>query len=267
MALSTTTQRTLLKSFVASIAACGLIGIYVLLTGSFGTLEARILGSTAAVGGASILCMAAAIAWETARWRPIALIGMIAPAVALLFLLAEIWDVAPRLSHDLFERATGSACVLAVVFPHIALLSLARLHRGYELVRFGTVIAIGLLGLLVLYVIWVDLPPDELWRFIGVLGILDACGTIATPVLHRVSGIRGREAVVTTELRLSLTCPRCSKTQTVAAGRSRCACGLKFRVEIEEEHCPQCGYSLYMATSGRCPECGAAIAEFQPPVV
>ena len=260
MALSTATQRTLLKGFIVSIALSGLVGIYALLAGG-GSLEFRILSSTATFGGASILCLAAAIAWETDRWRAIALPGMIAPALALLLFWIEIWNLAPRISNYAFERSLGSACVLAVAFPHVALLGLARLHRGYEWVRYGAAASIGLLSALILAEIWYEPNLPDLWRLNGVLGILVACGTIATPVLHRVSGIRGREQVVTTELQLSLTCPRCSKTQMVAAGRSRCSCGLKFRVEIEEEHCPRCGYSLYRATSGRCPECGAAIED------
>ena len=46
----------------------------------------------------------------------------------------------------------------------------------------------------------------------------------------------------------------------MAVGRSACCkCGLKFSIEVEEEHCAKCGYSLYKVNSNTCPECGKAI--------
>ena len=74
MALSTHTQRALLLSFIFSIGACGLIGIYVLLLGNFGWYEERILATAASIGGASILAMAGTFKVtfdfkETTAWR------------------------------------------------------------------------------------------------------------------------------------------------------------------------------------------------------
>ncbi|MFO0838959.1 MAG: zinc ribbon domain-containing protein [Phycisphaerae bacterium] len=259
MAFSTRTQRSLLWGFISAMSACGLIGIYVLLLGHFGTLEARVLGSTAAVGGASILAMASAVSWESRRWAAFGLLGMVSTALALLFVLIMIWDVAPRAALETFGRITITACALAVSFSHVALLAMARLHRDFEWVRFATVGAIAVLAGLVLVVVWYQ-PIGDVWpRMIGIAAILDACGTVAVPVLHRLSRMRLRERTVTTQLQLQFTCPRCNRVQTQPAGASRCECGLRFRIEIEEEHCPRCGYSLYLAASGACPECGAAV--------
>lgn len=261
MAISSATQRSLLYSFILSLSACGLIGITILLRGTFGSLEARVLGTTAAIGGASILAMAAAVAWETRRWHPVGPAGMLAVAVALLTILVLIWDLAPRASGLTFERWSGTSTVIAVALAHTALLALARLHRRFELIRQCTVGVIALLGLLIIRVIWWEPINDDLLpRLIGVLAILDACGTIAVPILHRVSRIHEREQVITTPLEVSLTCPRCGVTQIRPTGQSQCACGLKIRVDVEEEHCVKCGYSLYKATSGVCPECGTRVA-------
>jgi hypothetical protein len=261
VALSSQTQRSLLLSFIGSLAACGLVGIYTLVFGSFGSLEFKILGTTAALGGASILAMAAAVAWESRRWHPIGVFGMAAPAVALVLVLLAIWDVAPRVWGSWYERLMASAGVLAIGFPHVCLLALARLHRGYEWVRVGTVAVIALLAALILWIIWRD-PSDSdlLGRVLGTLAILDACGSVAVPILHRVSGIRERQAVLTTGLSITLTCPRCGKAQTLPTGHARCECGLRIRIEIEEEHCPKCGYALYKLPSGVCPECGTPVA-------
>lgn len=259
MALSSQTQRSLLLSFILSLAACGLVGIYVLVFGSFGRLEARVLGSTAAVGAASVLAMAAAVAWEGRRWHPVGPLGMAAAGVALLLVLGAIWDLYPRSSFDVYERATGTACIPAVALPHVALLSLARLHRRYEWVRYGTLCVIAALGVLITLIIWMEPTGDSWPRAVGVLAILDTCGALAVPILHRVCRIHEREQFVTTALELSLTCPRCGVTQIRPTGLSKCACGLKFRIEVEEEHCPKCGYSLYKAAGSVCPECGTRV--------
>lgn len=264
MALSTPTQRSLLFTFILSLCACGLLGIYVLLLGTFSWLEVRVLGTTAAVGAASILAMASAVAWEGQRWRPLGLVGVIAVSLALLSTLGLIWDIGGPLPGDDYEKATASLCVLGVALPHMSLLSLARLHRGYEWVRLATVACIAALTGELLIVIWAT-PHGDLWaRMMGVLAILVVCGTLAVPVLHRVSGIRRREETVTTTLAVSLTCPRCGRLQQLSTGRSRCACGLRFLIEIEEEHCPKCGYALYKLESNLCPECGASVAAPPP---
>ncbi|MGE0481853.1 MAG: hypothetical protein AB7Q17_15430 [Phycisphaerae bacterium] len=256
MAVSSQTQRTLLFSFIASIALCGAIGAYILIIGQFGWYEARVLGTTAVIGGASILAMAAAVSFESGRRRALGAAGMLASGAALVALLALIWDLLPDTDFDVFERITASLAVVAVALPHACLLDLARLHKQYEWVRIATYGMIAALAVLICVTIWAE-PRGDVWaRVIGVLAIGDVCGSIATPILHRISGIRTREQFVTTALELRLECPRCGKSQTLPTGWSRCACGLRLRVDIEEEHCARCGYSLYRATGGVCPECG-----------
>lgn len=262
MAMELKTQRVLLVGFIASISLCGVIGIFCMLLGEMSDLVARVLATTATVGGASIFALASAIPWERKRWPPIGPLGMIAVAIAFVLLLVLIWLDPHRWQHaKLFFKALVSACVFAVALPHIGLLSLARLHRQYELVRYGTVGAIALLAATIVVMVVGEIEPgDVVIRYIGAIAILDACGTIAIPILHRVSRIQSHEQTLTTALEISLTCPRCAAQQTVPVGRSACGkCGLRFSIEIDEEHCPKCGYALYQLTSGVCPECGAPV--------
>lgn len=265
MAIRSQTQRTLLFSFIASISLCGLIGVYVLILGESNPLTERILASTAVVGGASILGLAAAVPWERRRWHPLGPVAMTCVAFAAVMLFLLIWlDQIWR--SEGFVRVMGVSCVLAVAGPHTGLIAMARLRRSYEWVRICTAVLIALLAAFLagLIVEVVD-DSDAMARVGGVLGIGVACGTIAVPILHRVSAIAKEDSIQTTSLDLSLTCPRCSTTQTLRAGRSQCAaCGLRFRIEIEEEHCEGCGYVLYRLESAHCPECGRPIRR-QPP--
>jgi multisubunit Na+/H+ antiporter MnhG subunit len=208
---------------------------------------------------ASILGMAAVIPWERRRWHPVGPLGLFAVTVALVLVLVAIWlEPSPR--FEFFYKTMGMACVIGVAFPHIGLLSLARLRREYGRARQATVGAIVLLAGLISYMILAERDDEDWMRAVGILAIVVACGTVAVPVLHRVSAIRAREDVRTVELLLSITCPRCNKPQTLPVGRSKCAsCSLKFSIEIEEEHCPSCGYPLYLLTSAVCPECGTPV--------
>jgi len=264
MAMRSQTQRSLLLGFIGSIVCCGLVGVYCLVIGQFGAFEARVLGTTAVVGAASILGLASAIPWERRRWHPIGPVGLAAVAVALVLVLIAIWADLPWRSRvtEMFYRTMGVACVVGVALPHVGLLSLARLRREYGWVRRCTVYVIAALATMIAYTIITEIDDDEWFRAMGVVGIGVVCGTLAVPILHRVSAIRVREGIRTVELLLSITCPRCNKTQELPVGRSKCAqCGLKFSIEIEEEHCQTCGYPLYRLESTTCPECGTPIRQ------
>jgi hypothetical protein len=261
MAMKSQTQRALLFAFIGSIICCAMAGIYCLLVGRMSPLQAKILGTTGVFGAASILGLASAIPWERRRWHPIGLVGLIVVAIAVFLVLFAIWLEPPWREFELFFKIMFIACVAAVAVPHAGLLGLARLRRGYEWVRLATVFVIALLAGQISLSILTEIDEEEWYRFMGVLGILTVSGTLAVPILHRISGIRAHEDIQTSVLLLSLTCPRCQRVQQLPVGRSKCAgCGLSFSIEIEEAHCARCGYPLYKLRSSVCPECGTPIS-------
>jgi hypothetical protein len=108
--------------------------------------------------------------------------------------------------------------------------------------------------------IWAEPRSDEYWKGVGVVTIIAALGVVCLPLLHKLAGLPPPRETVSADVMLSLTCPRCSTTQTVAAGPSRCVkCRLRFSIEVEEPRCPKCSYLLYQLTEPRCPECGEPI--------
>jgi len=259
MAMKSHTQRSLLLGFVLSIA-----GSYCLLLGRWGSFELRIMGSTAGIGAASVLALANLAAYEQRRWRPVGLLGLGIVGAALFGWLACVWQDA--WDSETFAKATAITWITAVGVTHTALLALARLNKRYEPVRWGTVLAVGLLVVQSAGMIISEADEEMWWRLMGVLAILAVCGTLTVPILHRVSALRARGDIQTIELKVSLTCPRCGKTQTLPIGRSKCSgCGLGFAIDIEEEHCSKCGYPLYKLQSAVCPECGTPIASSTSP--
>ncbi len=252
------TQRSLLLGFIFSIALCAAVGIYCLLIGQTTRTTEHILATAASFAGTSILALLA-VPTEQKRWRLVGHLGVAAAAIALTLSLIGIW-VDPVWRSD-FWKMLSVSWVLAVTFPHLSMMSLARLRLQWNWVRTGTVIVVAALALQIIVTIVLDIHAGDEWeRGMGVLGIASGCGTVAVPILHKVSAIRLREAVRTTELTLQLTCPRCGKGQSLSVGKSKCAdCGLGFSIEIEEENCKKCGYPLYKIESAVCPECGEPI--------
>jgi hypothetical protein len=232
MALRSQTQRTLLGGFVVSICCCGLVGIYCLLVGAFDDVAARILLTTTAVGGASILALANVIPWESRRWHPIGPCGLAAVCLGLLLALVGIlksdWG-----EPEWFYKLMSICCVSAVAISHIGLLSLARLTLKFEKVRILTVLVIIALAAQISWSIVAETDHEFWYRLMGVVAILDVCGTIAVPVLHRISAIPAQAGEIAATV--SLTCPKCGKPQRIPIGRSQCAhCGLKLRFEVDE---------------------------------
>jgi ribosomal protein L37E len=261
VAIQNQTQRSLLFGFIASIATCGLVGVYCLLLDRMGSFEERILITTFTTGAAFILGLALAAASSRGIGRWLAIPGALILASGLAMSVFSIWalDRWP----DGLVRTNMSAWVLGVAFPHIGLLGLARLKKQYQWTQVLTMAVAAILAALIVLLIVVEPrgSVEDLWlRGIGIAAIAAVVGTIAVPILHRISIIRTKEGVRTTALEMAVTCPRCGRSQTLATGGSPCAgCGLKIRIDIEEEQCAKCGYVLYQLTSRQCPECGAPV--------
>lgn len=234
MAMRSNTQRSLLLSFVGSIVLCAVVGIVCLLTGSFGQLQAKVLLTTGTVATASILGLASASVWERRIWHPIGPLGCTVVAISTVLVMGFIWRTWSRIDEG-FVKAVLLSVVWAVAVPHLSLLGTGRLRQAFEWVRWVTVVGVVVLAVQLSTIILFE-PHGDLWaRWIGVSAIAVACGSIAVPILHRVSAIPldGAHAL---PRELSLVCPSCGAQQVVPVGRARCAqCGLGFRIELEAE--------------------------------
>jgi hypothetical protein len=193
---------------------------------------------------------------ERRRWLPIAYAGLACCVAGLLISLVAIW------AHeylDVFyeERLTAIAAVIAFSLAHTCLLGRVRVNPTNIWVLRGTLGCVWLLAGLVGYAILADIEDEFLIRWIGAVGVLDVCGNLTLVILSRLTRVQGVEKLETSEKRIELCCPRCTTSQTVVTGASKCAtCGLKFRIEIEEPRCARCGYLLWQLPERRCPECG-----------
>ena len=262
--MKTQVQRRLLLATVAALSAAAIMGIIAVFA-DLGDTGGRILATTLMVAAASVLSLASATAkiherGLTAHGHA----GMWAAGLALASGLMLLWfDGQPWFENLLGDaewliRAAACFGVLAVAAPHGGLLALARLRPHFEWMRILTWCAAGVLAVVLLMLILADYPDFDAWaKLITVVAIVATFGTVAVPILHRVSGIDAAEPLSTVpDEPVRVTCPRCGAAQELPLGDSECSsCALGFTIQVREQRC-RCGYPTYGLPSDTCPECG-----------
>ncbi len=215
----------------------------------------RAMLTTVFLIGAYILALPGADLLERGRHLRRAAMAILTLIVALLMSLVCIW--ARDTDSPDFVKATVIAGIAAFTLAHTCLLS--RVRRGQiitALLAVTLVSAWALAALLSLFII-TEYDQEFGYRFVGALGVLDAAGSLSLLILLKLRSVGRGTQLETSAAEFELCCPRCLEPQTVTAGASACrACGLKFRIEIEEPRCEKCGYLLYQLPERTCPECG-----------
>ncbi|MCG3128960.1 MAG: hypothetical protein CHACPFDD_03856 [Phycisphaerae bacterium] len=218
---------------------------------------ARAWGCTSALMAGYILAIPCADLIERRINRVLGSIGLAACAIAFGGLQRLIWvDSPPEVE---VTKAIAVGCIAAFTLAHTCLL--VRVPGGTTLAQVArlAVIAAWLTGGWGSVVLTLELDPEPHFRILGALGVLDACATLALVLMAKIRKTQRVEALVSTERQIQIVCPRCTAAQTVNAGASKCgACGLKFRIEIDEPRCAHCDYLLWQLSDRRCPECGHA---------
>ena len=181
------TRKIFLNTLIASVALSAAIGIVVILAGSFGEFEVRVLMTTLTVTATSILGLACGACYEAGRGRRLPLAGIVLSVVSALALFLIIWNVLD--DNETYIKTTITLVIGAIVASHLSLLRLARLDGRYAWTYTFAVVCDVLLAAIVLYLMWLE-PEGEsdlVFRTMGVLSILIAAVTVVTPVFHRLS--------------------------------------------------------------------------------
>jgi len=265
-------RTTFLWSMIGSLSLAALLGIVALLLPDLIGKDEQILLSTLLFAIYSLLALCCAIVAEKRRLVTLMWIGIGSSVISLLIWLVLIWlesNWSFRVRENI-TQAGGTFTTVAVVIALSGLLVLPRLD-GFAAnnLRRITIGVSVLLGVYIVILLWghdwvFDHIDDELvFRLMGVLGILSACGTVVTPIVWKVQSIR-RASVgesLPMHIRVEIVCPRCKTHQQLLAGPGKCEnCKLRIKIILEEPRC-QCGYQLYHLKSNNCPECGKEVPE------
>lgn len=188
-------RRVLVVIIIAAFAAAAAIGIWIIVTGAEqNETTSKVLATTALIGGVSLtsLCHLAIVGRAI---RVVGFVGLAASVATLITGLMMIWQDWSTPNNYEYMNNLGKAFQLSLVAAiflaqvNLLLLLSNRLHRAILIslyVTFAAIVVVyGVLAWAILgQDIWMSFP--DLWKYLAVAAIIDALGTVVTPVLGLV---------------------------------------------------------------------------------
>lgn len=174
-------------ALIFSLAGCALIGIAIVLLGSFNETEVKVLVTAGSVAGLSILALPSFFHIERANHQNLARLG-IATSLALFGLLMYvIWGGEIR-NGEMFGKTLASIGIIAFSTNHALLILIAKqVNKRITICQRATVLIISVVSVLLLLGIWTEKMPEIVIRLLAALVILDALGTMSVPILAKTS--------------------------------------------------------------------------------
>jgi len=215
----------------------------------------RAVATTGVLLAAYVLAIPAADLFERRQWRLVSGAGLAMVVVAVAMVLTCVW--ADGVEDFMFVKLTAIAAIVTFALAHTAVLLRIPASLTFDWLFATTLGALWGLALLAAVLILNEVD-DEFWlRVLAALGVMVASGTLALLIVAKLRRVQRTELLTTASVQVELRCPRCQAPQTIAVGATSCsACGLKFRLEVEEPRCAKCDYLLWNLPGRRCPECG-----------
>jgi len=199
-------RRVIVITIIVSFSIAALAGIVVLLGGS-GDILGRVVGTTAAVGAASIVALCGSTLFGK-RGFPLGVATLVLALIALGFTLAVVWSWvswswAGDTFWDLWTTASvlaGAGAILSLLFP----LMLRVRPVVYIVARVtGAFVMLAAVGLLM--PVWVgDDFGEAYWRTVAVVGIIAVLGVVVSPVLGMLQPDVDQRAISTTRVSAEL---------------------------------------------------------------
>lgn len=183
-------RRAAVYAIIVSFSLAAVVGIIALLSGEFGETQGRILLTTVLLGATSITALCH-LAIADRAMRVVGVVGLAASSVALVTGLVLIWRDWDSPGFDDLLKAFATAGVVAVSFAHANLLLLLA-GRRRQVIRIGLMVTLVMIAAVAIMIVLPIVSEGEIpgprneewyWRLFGVVGILDALGTVVVPVL------------------------------------------------------------------------------------
>ena len=177
-------RRPLLAAVGTSIAVNAALGIYALVVPHFGSLQGRVLATSACVTGAGVLVLACLPARERGRLAVWPGLGIVAAPAGFALIVIGLWA---RIDNAVYGKALGTVLIVAAVSTVACVLSLAELARRYRRMFPAAVALAVVLGAAISAGIWAGFPGGWYARAVGVVAVLFAAAVVSVPILHRAS--------------------------------------------------------------------------------
>jgi hypothetical protein len=179
-------KKIFLRTFIVALSISAVIGIVIFLIGDFGETEMKLLGTTLSIGGYSITGLCSSIIYNRAKFKTFSIVGMLIAVLGFLCTISAIWEF---VDMDKIWRIMVIFIILTVSMAHISLL--LQIHTKTHTIKyslFGTILFISIVALMLIKGTINEFEEKEFFfRLLGVFAILDVLGTIATPILNKIS--------------------------------------------------------------------------------
>lgn len=173
----------LLKTFIGFLALTALIGIVTVLTGEFGEVQLKTLGTTFTISAASICAMACAAFIEKRNAPALGWVGIALNFSAATMLIFAMWA---EFGDAIYWKLTLTLIVLGLAFAHALLMHLPTLAEEYEWVQAVTAGAISVLALLIIVAFWGEVDNSAYYRVLAVVSIIVVLLTLVIPILLKL---------------------------------------------------------------------------------
>ena len=177
-------KRPLLYSLIVSVVLGALLGIVVVLRGSWGWFEVRVILTTLTIAVASLCGLACDLSRAARRGSNILPnSGLALTLVVAAMTLGGMWlDI----DSSVFWKATAVASVFAAATIQTCLLSIATLYGNARWVFVAAcVVAFGLASFIAAIILG-EIDDDFAFRIMIALAIVDGAFTLVIPMLHRI---------------------------------------------------------------------------------
>ncbi len=175
-----------LTSLVIALIISALIGIYLFLVGEFNETETKILLTTLVVGWYSLTGLCSSVVHQKEKLSSFSMFGMLVSILGFVVTVVAIWY--DKFDSDIW-KAVMVFVVLSVSMSHVSLLLLVKpVNSKIKISMKATFVFITIVALMLIKSILNEFEEDEFYfRLLGVFAILDVLGTIATPLMNKIS--------------------------------------------------------------------------------
>lgn len=190
-------KRRLLYLLIASVVVGAILGIVIVLRGTWTWFEVRVIFTSVILAVSSVCGLACNLARSPHGKAVLPNAGLILTAIAASLSLIGMWS---EIESEAYWKTTGAAVILAIATVQICLLSVAKLASRFQWVFVLTFqVAYGL-AILLIVMIFAEIENEGMFRLIGVVSIVDASLTLVIPILHRISRFGSREEALVSPL-------------------------------------------------------------------
>jgi hypothetical protein len=178
--------RLSLKVFIGFLGLTALIAMISVLTGTFGKIQMKILGTTFTISAASICSMSCAAFINRKKLVQLGLLGILLSVSAAIMLIIGMWW---EIRSDIGEKVTITLSVFAAAFAFAFLLVLPKLDDRQKWVQLVSSVSIGILALQAVVAVWLEgyiKLNDWYYRLLAVVSIVVGLETIVIPILMKL---------------------------------------------------------------------------------